>query len=40
MLVYCLCEKDSDKFVALVDGAFSDVMVWWYDCLDMNLLVE
>ena len=35
-----LCRNDSDELAALVGGAFSDVMAWWYDCLDMNLLVE
>ena len=36
-----LYENDSVGLLApSVGGSFSDIMVWWYACLDMNLLVE
>ena len=37
----CLCDKWSfDELLFLENKSFAGLMVWWYDCLDINLFME
>ena len=33
----CLCEKSLDDLLFLGNRSFRDLMIWWYECVDINL---
>ena len=35
-----LCEKGFDELLFLNNRSFGGLIVWWYDCLDINLFAE
>ena len=35
-----LCEQDFDEVLSIHDESFACTMVWWYNCLGIDILAQ